>query len=530
MAINYRNEHNTRKTPQSEAIPGTVKNSAGGYSYGMDKWGRLERFLVLGSEGGTYYVSQRKLSVENAKSAGECIKEDGIRVVDLIVDISDKARAASNDPALYVLAMCTASEDLRVRSYALAKIPEVARIGTHLMHFAEYLEGFRGWGRAVRNGFGAWFTDKEPDNLAYQAIKYKQRDGWSLRDILRLSHPEASNVGHAAVFDWICRGTENDFTPGILKADVSTKEAAIKAIVEFNMPREALPTELLKDKEVWEAMLPKMPMTAMVRNLGVMTARGLFEGGALNKNTKIVVAKFNEESVRKSRVHPLALITALYTYKQGRGTKGSLTWSPVGAICDALDEAFYMAFENVEPTGKNFLLALDVSGSMSAPIGGSPLNCREASSVMAMVTAKSESNYDVVGFTGGGWSRDSNIDNLKRLDITPKQRLDDIVRSTSRLPFGGTNCALPMLYATKKGLDVDAFVIYTDSETWAGDIHPMQALKEYRKKANKPDAKLIVVGMASNGFTIGDPEDRNCLDIVGFDTNTPQVISNFVRG
>lgn len=47
---------------------------------------------------------------------------------------------------------------------------------------------------------------------------------------------------------------------------------------------------------------------------------------------------------------------------------------------------------------------------------------------------------------------------------------------------------------------------------------------------NKPDAKLIVVGMQSNGFTIADPEDKGMLDVVGFDSAAPQVMSLFAEG
>ncbi len=36
--------------------------------------------------------------------------------------------------------------------------------------------------------------------------------------------------------------------------------------------------------------------------------------------------------------------------------------------------------------------------------------------------------------------------------------------------------------------------------------------------------------MTSNGFTLADPNDRGMLDVVGFDTSVPAVISDFVRG
>ena len=86
-----------------------------------------------------------------------------------------------------------------------------------------------------------------------------------------------------------------------------------------------------------------------------------------------------------------------------------------------------------------------------------------------------------------------------------------------------------MLYAQAHKREIDTFVIYTDSETWAGDVHPAQALVDYRR-ASGIDARLVVVGMVSNGFSIADPADPGMLDVVGFDTATPQLISDFARG
>ena len=103
------------------------------------------------------------------------------------------------------------------------------------------------------------------------------------------------------------------------------------------------------------------------------------------------------------------------------------------------------------------------------------------------------------------------------------------MKTVSDLPFGGTDCALPMLYALAHEREIDTFVIYTDSETWAGDVHPAQALRDYRQ-ASGIDARLVVVGMVSNGFSIADPNDPGMLDVVGFDTATPQLISDFARG
>jgi 60 kDa SS-A/Ro ribonucleoprotein len=97
------------------------------------------------------------------------------------------------------------------------------------------------------------------------------------------------------------------------------------------------------------------------------------------------------------------------------------------------------------------------------------------------------------------------------------------------LPFSGTDCSLPMIYAKENNLKYDAFVVYTDNETWAGEIHASQALKQYRKQSGI-DAKLVVVAMASSSFSIADPSDPGMLDVVGYDTSVPDVISNFIKG
>jgi 60 kDa SS-A/Ro ribonucleoprotein len=238
-------------------------------------------------------------------------------------------------------------------------------------------------------------------------------------------------------------------------------------------------------------------------------------------------------------VHPIAVLIAARTYAAGLGVRGRTTWVPVARIVDALDAAFHAAFGNATPTGQRLLLALDVSGSMAASsIAGVPgLSAREASAAMALVTLAGDPDSEVVGFHSGrgGWIArrqgrfQGRADGLAPLALSPRQRLDDTVRRVSGLPFGGTDCALPMRYALARSRAVDTFVVYTDSETWAGDVHPVEALRRYRRETGSA-ARLVVVGMVANGFTIADPTDAGMLDVVGFDASTPEVIGGFARG
>ncbi len=551
-AKNLASYTSTTTTPQDQIIPGREaemkKNNAGGAVFKVDIWTQLDRFLILGTEGGTYYVQEKPLTLDNAKAVQECIKKDGPRVVGRVVEISHAGRARKNDAALFVLAMAAASDDKLTRTAALTALPQVARIGTHLFHFAQFVKNFRGYGRGLRSGISAWYLNQPVDRLALQAVKYQQRDGWSHRDLLRLAHPKTSEEERNRIFKFMVSkdnklevDTGNAFIAAyqeIQRLDHSNVKRAVELIRDVNLPREAIPTELLNEPKVWEALLDQMPLTAMIRNLGKMSSLGILNPLS-NGAKKVVGALSSTESLQRARIHPMAVIDALKVYARGAGVKGSLVWTPTPQIVDALDDAFYACFDFVEPTGKNLLLGVDCSGSMSSEISGSSvLSCRDAAAVMALVTAKTETNYEIVGFSSGkGWTNSGSKrsgfwgmgSGIKELGISPKMRLDDVVNKMARFDWGGTDASLPYLFATDTDRGVDGFITLTDNETWCNqEIQPAQALKKYRQKSGRA-AKGVVVAMTSTDFSIADPKDAGMLDVVGGDTATPSVIADFIR-
>jgi 60 kDa SS-A/Ro ribonucleoprotein len=141
---------------------------------------------------------------------------------------------------------------------------------------------------------------------------------------------------------------------------------------------------------------------------------------------------------------------------------------------------------------------------------------------MSMVTVATEPTCEVVGFSSG-------LGGLQHVGVSARRRLDDNVNEFRRVPMGGTDCALPMVWAREQGRLFDTFIVYTDNETWAGTVHPVEALRQYRR-ATGIDAKLIVVGMTATSFTIADPMDAGMLDVVGFDASAPRVMADFSAG
>src|SRR3989441_10233732 len=154
MAITYAKISTRRRTPQSQPIPGSnqVANSGGGYSWQVDDWTRLDRFLILGAESGTYYITERDLVKQNHDALVRCIKADGIRAVNRIVEISDSGRAPKNDPAIFALALVAAHCNTEAKALAFQNLGKVCRIGTHLFHFAEYVNALRGRSEERRVG------------------------------------------------------------------------------------------------------------------------------------------------------------------------------------------------------------------------------------------------------------------------------------------------------------------------------------------------------------------------------------------
>lgn len=534
--MKYANHVNPKNTPQTQPLLGEkqVKNSAGGYVYAADDFTKLDRFLILGTEKGTFYATERKLTNDSATTIVNLIQKDGLRVVQRIVEVSDQGLAVKNAPAIFALALAVKHGDTDTKKAAMAALPKIARTSTDMFSFVDqYKNGLGGGiGAVVKAGLKNWYLSKADEKLAYQLVKYRQRDGWTHHDVLHLSHPKAATDTTNKLFQFAKasagKGISEFDTSGLPGIVVGYKEALsaanakgiVNLIQKYDLPREAIPTEFLNDRAVWEAMLPKMPATALLRNLGKLSSIGLIS--PLSEGEKLVVSKLGDaEWLKNSRIHPISVLVASLVYGAGHGIKGNLTWTPSQAVKKALDAAFYATFKNVEPTGKNYLLGVDVSGSMSCGVLGMEvpgMTARLVAAAMALVIESTEPNTHIMGFST----------KFMDLNINSNMRLEDVVRRMSGLPFMGTDCSLPMQYAQKNNIPVDGFIVITDNETYAGSVHPSVALREYRQKMGR-DAKSVVLATSVNDFTIADPKDKGMLDAVGFSSDTPSVIANFMR-
>jgi len=128
------------------------------------------------------------------------------------------------------------------------------------------------------------------------------------------------------------------------------------------------------------------------------------------------------------------------------------------------------------------------------------------------------------------------------LPIRKGMDLRQALMITARHNFGRTDCAMPMLHALNNKIDnVDAFVVLTDNETWAGQIHPVQALDMYNKKMQR-NAKMVTVAMTPSEYSIGRSGrgvergmrlpgggSKDTLEVAGFDAAVPELITTFLK-
>ncbi len=513
----------TANVPQTQPLPGQnmVQNNAGGYSFKITSQELLERFLLIGTEGGTYYVKEQDLTAQNAESIINHIKYSGEAVVDTVLDFAVNNRAPKADAGIFVLALCTAYGNDETKKKAYAAISKVCKTSTHLFMFLANVQELRGWSRGLRRGVAKFYEEKKEAQIAYQLVKYRARAGFTHKDALRLSHAKATTDGINELFKYaVGKTTEaecpNKFIQAFGQAQTSTKAKEVISLIDtYALSWEMIPTEMLNDQDVLKALVDHMPLTALIRNLNRFSYNGLTNGNsAVTK--KIVDKLTDEELVKKAGIHPINVVNAMMTYSSGVGTKGDKRWQANQNIVDALDTTFTLAIQALAPTGKNILIGVDVSGSMQSNVNGMAMSASQVANVLAVTILKSEKNAELVWF-------DTEI---QKPTIGRRSSLDEVINKSPH--GGGTDCAQALKYALDNKTSYDAILILTDNETWAGPRHGQQILDEYRRKVN-PAVKVVEVAMVSNPSSNLPNDDKNLLRVVGFDASVVDVINGFLE-
>ncbi|MFC6592018.1 TROVE domain-containing protein [Deinococcus lacus] len=131
----------TRRTQTERLDAHQIQNNAGGYVYRVSDEARLTRFLVLGTDGGTFYASERAHTLQATEFVKELVQRDAPLALRTVLDVVRGHRAPKADPALLVLALIAKTAPSAAdRKAAWDALPEVARTGTMLLHFLAFAD------------------------------------------------------------------------------------------------------------------------------------------------------------------------------------------------------------------------------------------------------------------------------------------------------------------------------------------------------------------------------------------------------
>jgi 60 kDa SS-A/Ro ribonucleoprotein len=340
----------------------------------ISKWEKFDQFLILGSETLTYYAGDQQPTMETAGVLRECLAEDGLRAVEVIVQTAQSGRAPRPDPALFALALAASPEHAAAaaNAAALGALATVARTAAHLKKFVTFATAQRGWGRGLRSAVARWYLEKPPRELVRQMLKRRDSSRWSHADLLRLSHPKPLSKAQAALFRWAVEGELGKLPEDLRQGDLkllhahelaqraSAKREIVGLIEDYQLTSEMVPEQWLDASEVWEALLDTMPYGAMLRHLPRLTSIGVI--APQGESTALVAARLvDRRRIARAKVSPVTLLNTLLNYRH---------MYSVPAIAAALEEALYIAFDNAQPTGRRIAVALDAAAPIPSAVVG----------------------------------------------------------------------------------------------------------------------------------------------------------------
>lgn len=520
-------------TPQNQPIPGRkaemVQGRSGGWMFKADQWSMLRRCLLIGTADSTYYAGKYELTDAFVQTLNAAIAIDPERVATEICYASD-GRAINNSAPLFALVLLSMGEGAKAKTAFREAFPQVVRTASHFYEWLNYTKSMRGFGKIVRDVGRAWLAREDVKGLAYQLLKYQQRQGFTNRDVLRLFHLKPPTRDHDRLFEWVTRGWDKlpDEAPSEALTQIWWYEwlkrhpsQTHRAIAEGRLTHEMAAPVGKMDKQAWQLLFNTMPIGALLRNLGSLTQLDVLRADEPENLQRVQSVLTNPKYLRKGRIHPIDVLKALKTYQSGGAVgRSKKTWKPVPRITDILEQALELSFEVVKPTGKVFLHAVDVSGSMSwNTVSSMGLTCCEIATAMALVTAKAEKNYVIRGFAT----------EFRDLKISRRDTFRSALEKASNQNFGGTDASVAYDWMLQHRFKADVICFWTDSESWAGRRHPSQALAEYRRRVN-PNAKAVYVTLTPYNITLVDPDDPLSWDLGGFDPGIPRLIQMIAKG
>ncbi|MBR4172386.1 MAG: hypothetical protein IKR48_12105 [Kiritimatiellae bacterium] len=356
---------------------------------------------------------------------------------------------------------------------------KVVLTGNDLVDFIEVAKTVRGLGRSIKTAISGWIA---ANTNPYYAQKYRTQ----IADAIRLSRFKGEDAIYAYILnaysdvkgnsaEKLAKAYEQypdlaahrDFATAVEAGDLVS---AARILDERNLDVNSLTAYYGKfDKVLWAAVAKHSPVMRFVKYLAKFLREGVL-------TPELLKAKVNVEALKKAKVFPFRLYTAYLAVAREVSAEGK--WV-LDHLADVMND-YAQSYDWSVFAGKRWVIAPDVSGSMTSRIGDSTVLTYAAVSAMFVgFFVKGLENVTVLP-----WDTEVKSYCVPRADSVMTH-----IEAITRMVYGGTHMETAVNYMLKKGIETDYAVFLTDTEEYGSGW--LVAWREYHKHHPKAVAFVL---------------------------------------
>ena len=430
----------------------------------------LEQFAMTGTMGSSFYANAKDATedavallerADSAELAAAIVRgrnEGFIRTFPILglVYLSKK------DAALFQETFC-----------------KVVLTGNDLVDFIEMAKSVRGLGRSVKKAISGWIGK---NTTPYYAQKYRKQ----IADAIRLSRFKGEDSIYAYILnaysgvkgataeklekayaEYPDLAAHRDFAAAVEDGDLRKAEAILR---EKNVDVNSL-TALYGnfDKGLWAAVAARSPVMRFVKYLAKFIREGVL-------TEELLKSKVNVEALKKAKVFPFRLYTAYRAVSRDLERKDRKV---LAYLAEVMDE-YARTYDWSDFGEAKWVVAPDVSGSMTSPIGeSSVLSYAAVSAMFAGFFTKGLKDVAVLP-----WDTE-----VRRYAVPASEPVMKHIEAITSMVSGGTYMDAGVKHMLRNRIETDYAVFLTDTMEYGTGW--LAAWKEYHRKYPKAVAFVL---------------------------------------
>lgn len=486
--------------PNAVVAPNTI-NAAGGAAYAMSAKEALAQYVVTATFNGTFYANADE-HVDQCLALCNQIN-DPVFIAKAAVYGSTVGKM--KDVPVVLLAWLAANGHSTQVQQAF---PKICNNFKQVSNFAQVIRsgklGRKSFGTVLKRLINSYLTSTEVDKLFTGSVGVGNP---SLVDVVKMTHPKG-DAKHNAFFAYML---DKEYNKRYLSPLIKQYEAYKKNPVGEtpDVPFQLL-TNLTLSKEQWKSVAKNMPWNTLRMNLNSLQNKGLFNDSEFVD--QVASDLVDAQAIRYSKSFPYSIMAAYLN------TVGNVP----NKISNALQDALEVATENVPALTGKVAVLVDVSSSMDSPVTGyrqgatSKVTCLQVAALVGSTILRKNPDALVIPF-------DTTV---RQIALNSR---DSVMTNAQKLAIhgGGTDISVGLRLLNQQRVNVDAVIIVSDNESWAGRNNSYQEWATLKQRNQK--AKLVMLDVVPN-TTTPVLSGKDVLPVGGFSDECWTVINEFLSG